>query len=127
MGRLARAVADPAKLQQTLTNVLSNAYKYSDADRIVEIDFPTRMHRGSEQVGVRVSDHGIGMTAEQLSRIFERFYRADPSGEVLGTGLGMTLVKEIIEAMHGSVEVESLVGRGTRVILWIPTAPQTPA
>ena len=39
----------------------------------------------------------------------------------------MTLVKEIIEAMHGSVEVESLVGRGTRVILWIPTAPQTPA
>ncbi len=127
VGRLARAVADPAKLQQTLTNVLSNAYKYSDADRIVEIDFPTRMHRGSEQVGVRVSVHGIGMTAEQLSRIFERFYRADPSGEVLGTGLGMTLVQEIIEAMHGSVEVESLVGRGTRVILWIPTAPQTPA
>jgi PAS domain S-box-containing protein len=127
VGSLDRVVADPAKLQLTLTNVLSNAYKYSGADRPVEIDFLARAHRGARQVGVRVTDRGIGMTPEQLSRIFERFYRADPSGEVQGTGLGMTLVKEIIEAMHGSVEVSSLVDRGTRVTLWIPAAPQSRA
>jgi PAS domain S-box-containing protein len=123
-GKPGRVFADPAKVQLTLTNVLSNAYKYSGADDPVEIEFLTRAHRGAAQVGVRVSDRGIGMTPDQLSRIFERFYRADPSGEVQGTGLGMTLVKEIIEAMHGSVEVTSLVGRGTCVTLWIPVAPQ---
>jgi signal transduction histidine kinase len=60
------------------------------------------------------------MTPEQLGRLFERFYRADPSGAIPGTGLGLTLVKEIAEAMHGSVDVVSEVGHGTAVTLWFP-------
>ena len=71
-----------------------------------------------------MQDEGVGMTPEQLDRVFERFYRANPAGEVPGTGLGMTLVKEIIEAMHGSVEITSEFERGTTVTLWLPVAGQ---
>jgi signal transduction histidine kinase len=69
-----------------------------------------------------VQDQGIGMTPDQLERVFERFYRADPSGTVPGTGLGMTLVKEIVETMKGTVAVESTPGQGTTVTLWLPSA-----
>jgi PAS domain S-box-containing protein len=118
----ASVTADPAKLRLTLTNVLSNAYKYSAAGTPIQIDFVRRHSRGMQKVGIRVSDQGVGMTQDQLARVFERFYRADPSGPIGGTGLGMTLVKEIIEAMHGSVEIESVAGRGTTVTLWLPEA-----
>jgi PAS domain S-box-containing protein len=118
----ANVKADPAKLRLTLNNVLSNGYKYSAEGTPIRIDYLRRQSRGAQQVGVRIADRGIGMTPDQLARVFERFYRADPSGAVAGTGLGMTLVKEIIEAMHGSVEIESLAGRGTTVTLWLPAA-----
>ena len=75
---------------------------------------------GRPAVGVSVADRGIGMTAEQVSRIFERFYRADPSGNIPGTGLGMCLVKEIVELQHGRVEIQSEPQRGTVVTLWWP-------
>lgn len=114
--------ADPAKLRLTLTNVLSNAYKYSAPGTPIHIDYVRRHSRGVQKVGIRVADQGVGMTQDQLARVFERFYRADPSGPISGTGLGMTLVKEIIEAMRGSVEIESVVGRGTTVTLWLPEA-----
>jgi signal transduction histidine kinase len=75
---------------------------------------------GREAWGLRVSDQGIGMTESQLSRVFERFFRADPSGTILGTGLGMCLVKELIELQGGEVEVQSQIGQGTQVTLWLP-------
>ena len=71
------------------------------------------------QVGIRVTDQGIGMTPEQLSRVFERFYRADPSGNIPGTGLGMSLVKEIMTLMGGEVELRSEPGQGTEATLWL--------
>lgn len=71
---------------------------------------------------MRVTDHGIGMSPEQLARIFERFYRADPSGSIPGTGLGMSLVKEIVELQGGRVDIASTPGRGTTVTLWLPLA-----
>ena len=71
---------------------------------------------------MEVEDQGVGMTDEQLQRVFERFYRADSSGSVPGTGLGMSIVKEIIELHQGWVEVQSQIGRGTRVTLWLPAA-----
>jgi PAS domain S-box-containing protein len=111
---------DAALLRQAVTNVLSNAYKYSRGKGAIRLTLPTRNQGSQRQVGVRVADEGIGMTPEQLGRLFERFYRADPSGAIPGTGLGLTLVKEITEAMHGSVDVVSEVGRGTTVTLWFP-------
>ena len=62
------------------------------------------------------------MSRTQLAKVFERFYRADPSGAIPGSGLGMSLVKEIIELHHGSVEVQSELGQGTTVKLWLPEA-----
>jgi signal transduction histidine kinase len=73
-------------------------------------------------IGVQTTDHGIGMTAEQVKRIFERFYRADTSGKVLGTGLGMSIVYEIVTLHGGRVDVHSAPGGGTRVTFWIPAA-----
>lgn len=121
-GDALRANVDGAKLRQAITNVLSNAFKYSRGLGAIRVSLPARVRHGRAEVGVRVQDEGIGMTPEQLGRLFERFYRADPAGPVTGTGLGMTLVKEIVEAMKGSVEVESTPGRGTTVTLWLPAA-----
>ncbi|MBK1711912.1 PAS domain S-box protein [Rubrivivax gelatinosus] len=113
---------DPEKTNQALTNVLSNAVKYSPAGGTVLVTTQSGELRGEPAVGVRVTDHGIGMAPEQLARIFERFYRADPSGNIPGTGLGMCLVKEIAELQGGRVDVASTPGRGTTVTIWLPLA-----
>lgn len=113
---------DPEKLHLALTNVLSNAYKYSFGQGAIEL---TVFHgEGSRvgQLGVMVRDYGIGMTPGQLLHVFERFWRADSSGKVAGTGLGLSLVKEIMGIFKGTVEVESTPGAGTRVTLWLPVA-----
>lgn len=109
---------DRKKIQQALLNVLSNAYKYSPQGGEVGIAY--RHEDG--RVGVEVSDRGIGMTPEQCSRVFERFYRADDSGTILGTGLGMSIVKEIVELHGGRVDVRSAFGEGTAVTLWLPAS-----
>jgi signal transduction histidine kinase len=62
----------------------------------------------------------MGMKPEHLERLFERFFRADPSGNIPGTGLGMCIVKEIMEIHGGRVSVESEFGEGTTVTLWLP-------
>ncbi len=69
-----------------------------------------------------ITDSGIGMTAAQKARLFEGFYRADPSGNIPGTGLGMSLVQEIMELQDGRIDVDSEPGIGTRVTLWFPLA-----
>ena len=115
--------ADPKKLTQAVGNVLSNAYKYSPGGGAVLtelIDAGDAKH--SRQLGIRISDEGIGMTPEQLGRVCERFYRADTSGKIAGTGLGMSIVKEIVELLGGSVAIVSEAGAGTAVTLWIPVA-----
>ena len=115
--------ADPHKLTQAVSNLLSNAYKYSPGGGAVQVelvDAQDAAHSGL--IGIRVSDHGIGMTPEQLSRVGERFYRADTSGKISGTGLGMSIVKEIVQLLGGSVDLVSEAGVGTTVTLWIPAA-----
>jgi signal transduction histidine kinase len=113
---------DAARLRQALTNVLSNAYKYSRGRGEIRMSFPVRTHLGVRWAGILVEDEGIGMTPEQLRRVFDRFYRADRSGAVPGTGLGMPLAKEIMERMNGLIEVTSEAGKGTRVTLWLPAS-----
>ncbi|MBI3230025.1 MAG: PAS domain S-box protein [Burkholderiales bacterium] len=115
---------DAEKFSLALTNVLANAYKYSPAGGDIKLKVVSRHQDGMCQLGVSVSDHGIGLSPEHLARLFERFFRADPSGNIPGTGLGMCLVKEIIELHNGSVQVESEVGQGTTVVLWLPAAVQ---
>jgi len=113
--------ADRSKTIQVINNVLSNAYKYSPDGSGVEISLvKDNGTRDVNYIGIRVTDHGIGMTPEQLARVFDRFYRADTSGSVPGTGLGMSIVKEIVELHHGYCEVVSEYGSGTTVTLWLP-------
>jgi PAS domain S-box-containing protein len=113
-------MVDPDKTRQALANVLSNAYKYSPNGGDITLETQFSADGEKKRVGISVTDQGIGMTPEQRGRLFERFYRADPSGNIPGTGLGMCLVKEIMELQGGTVEVESEIGIGTRVTLWFP-------
>ncbi len=111
---------DSAKLQQAVINLLSNAYKYSPNGGAIDISVVEGAVSDRGEVGIEVRDHGIGMTPEQTERVFERFFRADPSGNIPGTGLGMSLVKEIMDAHGGRVAVSSTYGEGTCVTLWLP-------
>lgn len=117
---LPRAGVDAEKLHQALSNVLSNAFKYSPNGGVIRVFSASRNVRGREFVGIVVRDQGIGMTSEQMARIFDRFYRAEASGSIPGSGLGMSLVKEIMEVFGGEVGVSSVVGQGTEVTLWLP-------
>jgi signal transduction histidine kinase len=111
---------DVSKLRQALTNILGNASKYSPDGGRIEIDLVHRDQSPQRRIGVSIRDHGIGMTPEQVARIFERFYRADTSGKTPGSGLGMSIVKEIMDLHGGEVEVSSTPGQGTHIILWLP-------
>lgn len=117
---------DREKFQLTLTNVLSNAYKYSLGKGPIELETRRRVKDGGHWIGVTVRDHGIGMTPNEVDRIFERFYRTDASGKIPGTGLGMSLVKEIMDIFGGEVEIQTQPKKGTEVTLWYPKASKTP-
>jgi signal transduction histidine kinase len=117
---------DRKKLTQAIGNILSNAYKYSPDGGAVEIELlppgAESAERQPAQIGIRITDHGIGMLSEQRGRVCERFYRADTSGKIPGTGLGMSIVKEIIELHGGSIDIASQFGEGTQITLWLPLA-----
>jgi PAS domain S-box-containing protein len=113
--------ADRKKLLQVIANVLSNAYKYSPKGGEVVISLlPRSLRDGQLMSGFSIEDNGIGMSSEQLARVCERFYRADASGKIPGTGLGMSIVKEIIELHHGAVNITSQAGNGTKVEVLLP-------
>ncbi len=114
-------IADRSKASQAIVNVLSNAYKYSPQGGGVEVEL--LVSDGAHlpaSLGLRITDHGIGMTPDQAGRVFERFYRADTSGKIPGTGLGMSIVKEIVDLHGGRVELSSRPALGTSVTLWFP-------
>jgi signal transduction histidine kinase len=119
------AAGDRSKLTQVILNVLSNAYKYSPAATPVAISLTHEIGREGDpgRIGICIQDQGIGMTPEQLGRVFERFYRADTSGKIPGTGLGMSIVKEIVELHGGRVEILSQRGKGTTVTIWLAASP----
>ena len=117
-----QVMIDPEKMQLAMNNLLSNAFKYSPQGGTVTL----RAHLETEGVErfavVEVSDQGIGMTPDQVQRAFERFYRVDASGNIPGTGLGLSLVKEVAGLHKGRVELSSTLGVGTTASLWIPLA-----
>lgn|GEM_PF-1365133 len=116
-------MADPKKAQQAVLNVLSNAYKYSPQGGDVHIEFlQDDTSASGPRCGVRITDHGVGLTPEQLARMGERFFRADQSGNIPGTGLGVSIVQEIMALMDGDMRIESEWGRGTQVTLWLPAS-----
>ena len=113
---------DIAKLEQAIKNCLSNAYKFSPKRGEVTMRVTEVTHDKQRKVLIAIEDQGIGMTPEQLERVFEKFYRADPSGVIPGTGLGMAIIKSIIEQHGGAIVIESELGKGTQVMLYLPVA-----
>ncbi len=112
--------ADAQKLQQALTNILSNSIKYSSEGSLIDIGALAVQLDGRPMVAIRIADRGIGMTGEQQARIFDAFYRAGQSPNVQGSGLGMTIFKEIVELHGGCAEIASQPGAGTTVTVWLP-------
>lgn len=106
------------RLSQAFFNVLENAIKYSSAGDLVEVEAVDQ----GEQVEVVIRDQGIGISPDHLSRIFERFYRVDPSrnSAIGGSGLGLAIAKSIVTAHQGTIQVRSEVGDGTEVLLRFP-------
>jgi two-component system phosphate regulon sensor histidine kinase PhoR len=107
-------------LKQAIGNLLDNAIKYSEPGKAVEVEAA----ENTNEVVIRVSDHGNGIAPEHLPRLFERFYRVDKgrSRELGGTGLGLAIVKHIAQAHGSHVTVESSVGKGSTFALHLPQA-----
>ena len=123
IGEPMEVFADIKKLQQAMLNVLSNAYKYSPQGGDVHLTMEVSVRSSRSTVAIRIADQGIGLTSAQAHRVGERFYRVDASGKVPGTGLGMSIVKEIIGLHGGELELASATGKGTVVTLWLPMHP----
>ena len=117
-GRL-EVAGDRNRLAQAVANLLDNAVKYTPAGGEVSIAAAA----GDDGVTVTVADTGIGISADDLPRIWERLYRGDRSRSERGLGLGLSLVKAIVEAHGGSAEAESTPGEGSRFVLHLPRRP----
>ncbi|MBQ9519637.1 MAG: ATP-binding protein, partial [Firmicutes bacterium] len=110
--------ADTARINQVLTNIVSNAMKYSPENSAIKISVEEKKH----SYYVNIADNGIGMPKEALSRIFDRFYRVDKarSRAMGGNGLGLSIAKEIMDAHHGMIQAYSELGKGTTMVLIFP-------
>jgi two-component system phosphate regulon sensor histidine kinase PhoR len=117
------AWVDRDALTQVVTNLVENAVKYTDEGGVVTL----RGRGESGRVRLWVEDSGPGISPKHLPRIFERFYRVDAgrSRDRGGTGLGLSIVKHLVEAMHGTVNVDSELGRGSSFCVTLPTEPVT--
>jgi CheY-like chemotaxis protein len=111
-------MADPGRLRQIIANLLTNAHLYTPEGGRIMIS----ADGSGPWVRIAVSDTGIGMTAEQAERVFERFYRAGDGRSKPGTGLGLSIVKSLVELHDGRIEVSSEPGGGTAFTVLIPSA-----
>ncbi len=109
------------RLEQVMVNLLDNAVKFNREEGLVTVQCGYEPDR---RVCIRVRDTGIGIPNKDTQRVFERFYRVDkarsrPAG---GTGLGLPIVKEIVDRMGGSISIESQLGKGSTFIIDLPAA-----
>jgi len=113
---------DEARVRQVLLNLLRNASKFTPDGGKLEV----KAVREGDWCQVSVIDNGIGIKKEDQERIFEPFYRVDDSGarERGGTGLGLTIARQIVEMHRGQIWVESEYGKGSRFIFTLPLAPK---
>lgn len=118
------ALVDPQQIAQVLNNLIANAIRYTPEGGKVMVSVVREEVDGRPWATVAVADTGIGIPEEELSRIFERFFRGERPRkmQVSGTGLGLTIVKEIVELHGGWVTVESRADEGSTFTVWLPLA-----
>jgi CheY-like chemotaxis protein/anti-sigma regulatory factor (Ser/Thr protein kinase) len=118
-----RALGDPARLRQVLTNLVTNAHLYTPERGTVTV----RVDDGPAGVRLEVADTGVGMDADELEHVFDRFVRGrqqDAAGGATGSGLGLSIVKQLVDLHGGTVDVRSAPGRGTAFTVTLPRAPE---
>jgi two-component system, OmpR family, heavy metal sensor histidine kinase CusS len=108
--------ADPSLFRRAVSNLVDNALRFTPDNGKIQISVATHNNRRE----ISVNDTGCGIAAEHLPRVFDRFYRIDPSRSSYGAGLGLALVKSIVDLHGGSARMQSEVGRGTTVTLIFP-------
>jgi signal transduction histidine kinase len=113
--------ADQMRLRQALLNLMSNANKFTDRGTI-SIDVQRGQENGRDWITLAVTDTGIGMTAEQMGKLFQEFSQASSStaSKYGGTGLGLVISKRFCQMMGGDITVESEVGRGSTFTIRLP-------
>ena len=114
-----RMVGDPKLLFQVFSNLLSNAIKYSPDGGVIAVDAAL----ANDEVIVTIADHGIGVPAGDLDRLFERYHRGSNVSGIVGTGVGLYLVKMVVDMHGGAVAVESTEGEGARFTIRLPRKP----
>jgi signal transduction histidine kinase len=115
-------MGDPKLLFQVFSNLLSNAIKYSPNGGLIEISAETH----PQDVVVAIEDHGIGIPEKDLDQLFERYHRGSNVSGIVGTGVGLYLVKMVVDLHGGSVAVDSREGQGSRFTLRLPLKPPPP-
>ena len=114
------AQCDPALVEHVIANLLSNAIKYSPADTRIEIRLGLESGIEGGRVCCAVSDRGVGIPADELPRLFERFFRASTASGVTGTGIGLNLSRSLARLQGGDVTVETREGEGSTFTLHLP-------
>ena len=122
-------LGDEQRLRQVLANLVDNALSHTPAGSPVEVRVGEATLDDQPGAAVEVVDHGPGLTPEQTERVFERFYRADPARSAAdgGTGLGLSIVAALVAVHGGTVQVDSVPGRGARFRVVLPLAPDVAA
>ena len=115
---LPKVMADEARLEQVLVNIIHNAIKFTPSGGRISISANAR----DNDIIISVKDTGVGIPADDLPRIFERFYKADKSRSGGGTGLGLAIAKHIVEAHGGKIWAESVEGKGSTFNFTLPLA-----
>ncbi|HJW30439.1 MAG TPA: ATP-binding protein, partial [Saprospiraceae bacterium] len=119
---------DPEKFTAIISNLLSNAIKFSPENENVYISLGIHKEGEKEHLEISVKDNGIGIPREQLDLIFERFYQVDNemSASGIGTGVGLSLVRELVHLLNGKIEVTSSLGKGTKFTVTLPIHHSAP-
>lgn len=107
-------VSDKKLLDHAIGNLVSNAVKYSEKGKVVKIIIT---ELDEDKICIEIIDQGIGIPEEDLDQVFESFFRSSNTGTIEGTGLGMSIVKKSVEALGGTVNIDSTVGVGTNIKL----------
>ena len=115
-GELSALLVDQQLLMHILDNLLSNAFKYSASKTVIEFD----VSREDDELSFSVKDQGIGISEDDLQRLFETFHRGANVGDVSGTGLGLAVVKKSLDVLQGTITVESKLGEGSTFVVRMP-------